>query len=188
VRGTGKQARAMADADAAPSAEEVAADAAVEGINSSAVPRNEVGGVLVTEAELDSAFKFFDAKGTGTVGSAQLKERLAIFPKDALGAGFEGKSLLGPEVTKKSLSKLLRTNKVEDFDPVAEAFKLFDPSGEGHVDIKLLSKLFVGMGLGELSSEEVQLIRRSSAGPSGYISLDDFRNMFPAEPPKERDD
>ena len=43
------------------------------------VPRNEKGGVLVTEEEIEAAFKFFDMDKNGCITSASLKERLKLF-------------------------------------------------------------------------------------------------------------
>ena len=91
-----------------------------------AVNRNSSGGVLVGEREISMAFSFLDAKGKGVVDKASIQERLSLFP----GAGEHGlQELRGldSELTQKSLSKLLKNNKVSDFDPVAEAFQVPGP-------------------------------------------------------------
>ena len=147
------------------------------------VARNAQGGVLVTEKEIAQAFKFFDANHKGVVDYEQIKERLAIFPPDC-GLPTDIKGLMdGADFNPKNLMKLLKNNKVADFDPVAEAFSVFDPTGEGHVDIKIVRDLFRSLGMGELTTDEVNLIRKTGGNPSGYINLEDFRGVLDYEPP-----
>eukprot|EP01052_Picozoa_sp_SAG31_P016096 SAG31_NODE_1054_length_10140_cov_4.264316_13_plen_59_part_00 len=55
---------------------------------------------------------------------------------------------------------------------------MFDPNGEGHVDMKVVRDIFRKMGMGELTSDEIKLIRETGGNPSGYITLEDFRNMI----------
>lgn len=46
------------------------------------VQKNEHGGVLVTQAEIDAAFDFFDTDGTGKITMQSLKKRLGVFYKN----------------------------------------------------------------------------------------------------------
>jgi Ca2+-binding EF-hand superfamily protein len=48
----------------------------------SGVPKNNRGGVLVTEQEIAQAFKFFDVDDSGRISSANLRKRLGVFYKD----------------------------------------------------------------------------------------------------------
>lgn len=84
----------------------------------------------------------------------------------------------GAELTQKSLSKLLKQNVVTDLDPVAEAFCMLDPKREGHVDIDVVREIFRGIGMGELTSDEIAVIRKSGGDASGFITLDGFREML----------
>ena len=54
------------------------------GYDISAVHKNDKGGVLVTEEELEAAFAFFDVDGSGKITTANLRKRLGIFYKNIL--------------------------------------------------------------------------------------------------------
>jgi calmodulin len=179
--------------DAAAAEEAGAADAAATTDGATAatdvdpfanVKKNPSGGVLVTDREVEMAFKFFDAAGKGSVSKETIQERLALFP-DAAEHGLQDLKGLESELTKKSLGKMLKSNKVTDFDPVAEAFKVLDPSGSGNIDIGVVRELFRGLGLGELTTDEINIIRKSGGNASGFITLEDFRGMLdePDGPP-----
>ena len=78
-------------------------------------------------------------------------------------------------LTQKSLKKMLKGNKVTEFDPVAEAFKLLDPKSEGHVDMSVVRELFRGMGMGELTKDELNVITG--------MAIDEFPEVKFREPP-----
>lgn len=89
------------------------------------VPRNSKGGVLVSEEEIEAAFRFLDVHGTGRVTLHNLKKRLSLIYKGLPPSQYklllgEGKS----EMTLKDLKDLLLDNTVDNFDPVAEAYKV----------------------------------------------------------------
>ena len=46
-----------------------------------------------------------------------------------------------PELTLNDLKELLLDNEVTNFDPVAEAFKVYDPDSTGFVDTKVHDRL-----------------------------------------------
>lgn len=64
------------------------------------------------------------------------------------------------ELTLDSLRALLMDNEIADFDPVAEAFKVYDPEGTGYVDIDLMKKIFEKLGFEDLSDEDVEILVR----------------------------
>jgi Ca2+-binding EF-hand superfamily protein len=81
----------------------------------------------------------------------------------------------------------LLDNEITNFDPVAEAFKVFDPRGEGGVDGDRLRAAFVSFGFGELSDEEFDILRRAAdIDGDGNISLEDFRAMIEATAKKNK--
>lgn len=86
---------------------------------------------MVTPDEIIAAFRYLDVQGKGYVGLHNLRKRLNIFHKNSMPL-MQYKSLLGDknELTLKDLNELLLDNTCENYDPVAEAFKVikFSPS------------------------------------------------------------
>ena len=46
----------------------------------------------------------------------------------------------------------------------------------------VIREFFRGLGMGELTTDEVNVIRKSGGNASGYITLEDFRGMLDADP------
>lgn len=80
------------------------------------------------------------------------------------------------ELSMDDLKELLLENEISNFDPVAEAFKIFDPHGEGTLDGSKLRAAFVSFGFGELSDEEFEVLKRVSTyflnAPCSIILID----------------
>ena len=92
------------------------------------------------------------------------------------------------ELTPADLHELLDGNQITNFDPVAEAFKCFDPSSTGYADISHTREIFSRLGL-DLSDEDVKvLVGTADADRDGAISLSDFREMLKRAAPKPGDD
>jgi calmodulin len=128
-------------------------------------PFQDKGGVLVTQADVDIAFKFLDAAGTGRLGLSALSSRLrAFFPETASPA--DAGALLGDDkaLTKSLISDLLMDNTVTHFDPVAEAFKAFDPADTGALDPAALAPLFARLGLPAVTPEDADILAGAAAG------------------------
>mmetsp|Transcript_10225 Transcript_10225/g.25259 ORF Transcript_10225/g.25259 Transcript_10225/m.25259 type:complete len:196 (+) Transcript_10225:146-733(+) len=142
------------------------------------VRRNEFGGVYVDEDELKAAFEFFDVHRRGVLTPADLKQRLGVFYKSL--PAREYKFLISePDFTYKTLHRLLVNNELKDFDPVKEAFKVYDPHDTGFIDIDILKQIFVNLGFGEITPEDVQvLVETADVDGDGKISLADFRKMI----------
>ena len=60
------------------------------------------------------------------------------------------------------LKDLLMDNEVTNFDPVAEAYRVFDQHGEGALSGDKLRQAFVAYGMGELADEELDILIRVS--------------------------
>lgn len=87
------------------------------------------------------------------------------------------------EMTVKELYDILKYNELDDFDPVAEAFKFYDPNNTGYVDLDRLREIFALLGYGELSYGDMQiLVECADADCDGKISLEDFRKLIPVHP------
>ncbi|KAJ8608753.1 hypothetical protein CTAYLR_007788 [Chrysophaeum taylorii] len=143
------------------------------------VPRNAKGGVLVTEQELKTAFDFFDVDSSGKITLANLKKRLGVFYKNM--PAKECRFLMNDknEMTFEDLKNLLLENEVKNFDPVAEAFKVYDPNGTGFVDTQVLRTIFENLGFGEVTEDDLQILTETGdVDGDGKISLSDFRKML----------
>ena len=77
--------------------------------------------------------------------------------------------LLVQELSVDDLKELLLENEISNFDPVAEAYKIFDPRGEGSIDGNKLRAAFVSFGFGQLSDEEFEILKR--VGSHAFVTL-----------------
>ena len=92
------------------------------------------------------------------------------------------------ELTLDDLRELLLDNEVKNFDPVAEAFKVYDPEGSGFVDTSVLQAIFENLGFGEITQDDLAVLTETGdVDGDGRISLMDFRKMldFNREPEPE---
>eukprot|EP00931_Biecheleriopsis_adriatica_P037657 TRINITY_DN2159_c0_g2_i1.p1 TRINITY_DN2159_c0_g2~~TRINITY_DN2159_c0_g2_i1.p1 ORF type:complete len:183 (-),score=64.06 TRINITY_DN2159_c0_g2_i1:32-580(-) len=150
------------------------------------LPRNEKGGILITEDELRVAWDFFDTNGKGKLSMSEIKKRLQTFYKDITTR--EVKFLLNnqPEITFEELYALLKDNQLTNFDPVKEAFKVYDPNNTGFVEMDIVKNFFKELGYGEISDEDAKIILETADGDKDQrIGLDDFRMMVPFGQPTD---
>lgn len=149
------------------------------------LPKNDKGGLLITEDELRVAWDFFDTGNKSKLTMGDIKRRLQTFYKDITSR--EVKFLLNnqPEISFEDLYALLRDNQLTNFDPVKEAFKVYDPHNTGFVDMDVVKSFFKELGYGEISEEDAKIIVETAGGKDGRIGLDDFRMMVPFGQPTE---
>jgi Ca2+-binding EF-hand superfamily protein len=110
-----------------------------------------------------------------------LKDRLSAFWPDMPHS--ELSFLLGDagakDITLGELKELLVDNAITNFDPVAEAFKVYDPAGTGYADMAVMRDVFTKLGFDTLTEDDIQvLLDTADADGDGRISLDDFRAML----------
>jgi Ca2+-binding EF-hand superfamily protein len=125
-------------------------------------------------------FFFLEPKGVGKVTAGEVKRRLATFYKNI--STKEIKFLLNnqPEITFNDLFTLLKDNQLHNFDPVKEAFKVYDPNETGYVDMNVIKECFQDLNYGEVSDEDIKIILETAdADKDGRIGLEDFRMMVP---------
>jgi Ca2+-binding EF-hand superfamily protein len=148
----------------------------------SKIPKNSKGGVLVTNAEIHAAFEFFDLDRSGQITLSNLKKRLGVFYKNMPNKEFRFLMNNASSMNIDDLRELLVDNEVQNFDPVAEAFKVYDPHSTGYVDTEILRNVFMNLGFGDISDEDLEILIETGDGDKdGKISLNDFRNMLPFE-------
>jgi Ca2+-binding EF-hand superfamily protein len=57
------------------------------------------------------------------------------------------------EITFEELYELLKDNQLKNFDPVKDAFKVYDPNDSGFVDMAVVHEFFDSLGFGTISDE-----------------------------------
>jgi Ca2+-binding EF-hand superfamily protein len=76
------------------------------------------------------------------------------------------------------LEQLLEGNEITGFDPVLEAFKVYDPEGTGYADVDIMRQVFEGLGYADLTGDDLEvLVEVADHDNDGLISLQDFRDM-----------
>merc|ERR1711904_391080 len=123
----------------------------------------------------------------GKLTAADIKRRLTTFYKNV--SNKEIKFLLNnqPEISFEELYDLLKDNQLTAFDPVKEAFKVYDPNDTGFVDMSVVREFFQNLGYGEISDEDAKIILETADGDKdGRIGLEDFRMMVPFGQPQQQ--
>lgn len=148
-------------------------------VDMSEVPRNDRGGILVTADELRVAYDMLDTEKVGAVTLTALRKRLGFFFPDMTPKEYRFLMNNRKEITLADLEELLQDNEITNFDPVAEAFKLYDPDAEGYIPGSRLKEIFAAYGFGELQPGDFHvLMRTADLDGDGKISLADFRAML----------
>lgn len=119
------------------------------------------------------------------VNKKDLREYLSAFPakggdrdkvkKSDLNFLLNGKV----EMDAKELYALLQNTKIEDFDPVEEAFNLLDVDNIGYLTVDTFRGIFEKLKLGTIEPTEESIFRKvADADGDGKISLEDFRAIL----------
>ena len=132
----------------------------------------------MSDEELRAAFEFFDKDGKGKITLGDLRSRLGAFYTNMPMKEYKFLMNNQSEMTFDDLKALLQDNEITNFDPLAEAFKAYDPAGTGYVDQGVLRRVFETLGFGEITDDDMKiLIETGDVDKDGKISLADFREM-----------
>jgi len=143
------------------------------------VKKNSKGGVYVSREDISSAFDILDADKTGSIHFPTLKKRLGVFFPEMTAREFRFLMNNKKEITLDDLIELIEDNDIQNYDPVAEAFKAYDPHSQGHIDFEKMKDIFRSYDLGELVDDELDLLKRAAdIDNDGLITLQDFRALL----------
>jgi len=85
------------------------------------------------------------------------------------------------ELTESDLLALLSSNELTHYDPVAEAFRCYDPNDTGYIDLDVFREILTNLGFGDITDQDIQtLIDTCDVDGDGRVSLADFRRMLPS--------
>lgn len=121
------------------------------------VTRNSKGGILVSDEDLKAAFDFFDVKGSGKITGHDIRDKMQALTKKLTKK--EIKTILDTKesITMQEIKEIVKDNELS-IDPYTEAFSVLDPTGKGFISEERLKKIFLNLGYGDLSEEELQLL------------------------------
>ena len=131
--------------------------------------------MLITPDEIAAAFQLLDTEKTGQLTIATLKKRLGVLFPEMTAKEFRFLMNNKKEITLEDLKELLVDNELNNFDPVADAFRVFDTDGKGVINEDKLRQAFVSLGFGELSDEELDILKRVSICDPMIISVTKYR-------------
>lgn len=147
--------------------------------NFSKVKRNAKGGISITKEEIAMAFAAMDTSKAGYLTIQSLKKCLSAFYPDMTTKEYRFLMNNQKELTIDDIEQFVIDNEISNFDPVAEAFNAYDPKGTGFMCEEKLRKVYQAFGLGELTDEELMIIKKSvDFDNDGLISLEDFRTIL----------
>lgn len=73
----------------------------------------------------------------------------------------------------------LAQNELTNYDPVAEAFKIYDPQETGYVDLAIFRDVLSNLGFEAVNDQDLQtLVDTADVDGDGRINLSDFRRML----------
>ena len=151
---------------------------------------NEKGGILVSREEIESALKHLASdKRTGRISLAQLKKKLGTLFPEIHSKDFKFLFHNRKDVSVNELTELLLENDLNQFDPLLEAYKAYDPRGVGYISKENIEKVFSSLGFPPLSDTDLDvLLSVADTDNDGKVGFDDFRAILENKGLPSKDD
>ena len=135
--------------------------------------------MFVGHQELADAFSMLDVENSGVITVSNLKKRLGVFFPDLSAKEYRFMMNNKKELSLDDLHELLDRNDIANFDPLEEAFKLYDADNLGYIDKARLRDVFVSYGFDDMTTADLDiLVKAADVDGDGKITLDDFRKML----------
>ncbi len=122
---------------------------------------------------------FLCCRRVGAITVSNLKKRLGVFFPDLSAKEYRFMMNNKKELAIEDLHEMLDNNDISNFDPVEEAFKLYDVENEGYINKLRLREIFDAYGFDGMTTEDVDILAKAAdIDGDGKISLQDFRKMM----------
>jgi Ca2+-binding EF-hand superfamily protein len=154
--------------------------------STAAASSHQANALQINYDEVKAAFEFLDSSGRGVLKPKDLKLKLSPFYPNLSSKDYK---FLVPdgEITVDKLMALLENNDLGAFDPVRDAFRVYDPNDTGYLDENALRGVLERLGYGEITKEDMEvLIRTADCDGDGRVSLEDFRHMLHENQQREK--
>mmetsp|Transcript_39255 Transcript_39255/g.122871 ORF Transcript_39255/g.122871 Transcript_39255/m.122871 type:complete len:174 (-) Transcript_39255:203-724(-) len=108
-----------------------------------------------------------------------LRKRLGVFYRNMPPSEYRFLMNKKDELKFEDLKELLMDNEVRGVDPVAEAFKAYEPDETGAIRPETLRRVFQDLGFGEIAEDDVEILTETAdINKDGKITLEDFRALL----------
>lgn len=120
---------------------------------------NEKGGILVSREEVENALKHLASdKKNGRISLVLLKKKLGIFFPEINAKDYKFLFHNRKDISVNELTELLLENDLNQFDPVLEAYKAYDPRGTGYISKENIERVFSSLGFPALSEADLDVL------------------------------
>jgi len=138
--------------------------------------KNKKGGIFVEKKCMRNAFELLGVEDEQLTEQHLEKVIPCFFPKIKqrdLTAMMNNQSKISLDDAYTFLSE----NDLKTKDPLEDVFHVLDPNDTGFVDSGAVQKILVGLGLKDLTQEDVKLLMETLEFQThGMVNLDDFRS------------
>ena len=128
---------------------------------------------------LKEIFNYIDVNNKGYINLDDLKDKIDPFFPAVDKKEYQYLMNNKSELTEQELYSILSQYQTNNFDPILEAFKIYDPYDTGYIDFHQLMLIFDKLNLDANEEDIKELISSITSNESNEkISLEDFRLLL----------